>query len=344
MLDVQATPAPTFPDNPLKWEGWGNYKADNPYERLCLDPQSKPGVEQIEQHCTALLQWWHKKLPLKSQPSNPLAQLLGRGIDEAPRFLVQARVQLLDPERRREVDAELASQAQEEALADFANFVAFSVAGKVLTADAEAILTEFGQSHGLSKEQARACIDEQLKHKKARRAAPPPTPHPSAQQPKTKGEREMEFHRILSLSNLDLSDATRQVRQIFITIAENLGIHLERAEDLLDQFLDLGEFQPEVAPVPKRIAARIPAARPAGPAPAVVAPKPAAPPAVPAPPAGEAQSPKESASVAIDENAAPTQPCSSSPHFRVHESGRHADGVDPWWRVRDGQRGGRCRA
>ena len=240
MLDVPPSPTVSFPDNPLKWEGWGNYKADNPYERLCLDPATKPSAAQIEQHCTALLQWWHKKLPLKSQPSNPLAQLLGRGIDEAPRCLVQARVQLLDPARRQQVDDGLAASAREEALAEFSNFVAFSVSAKVLTADAETILTEFGVSQGLSEAEARSCIDEQLKLKNARRAAPAPPPQ-ADRRPKTRAESEMEFHRILRLSDLDMADATKQVRQIFITIAENLGIELERAEDLLDDYLELGE-------------------------------------------------------------------------------------------------------
>ena len=271
MLHVPEKPslnekAVVFPDNPLKWDGWGKYNAENPYERLCLDPRTKPDAEQIEQHCTALMQWWHKKLPLKSQPSNPLAQLLGRGIDDAPRLLVQARVQLLDPARRRQLDDELAAQAQQDSLAEFANFVAFSVAGKLLTADAEAILVEFGQSHGLSEEQARTCIDEQLKLKNARRAAPAPPPE-TARRPRTKGEAEMEFHRILGLSGIGLSDATKQVRQIFVTIAENLGIDLERAEDLLDDYLDLESCQPRsaVASLPvmraqvPRVIARVPA-------------------------------------------------------------------------------------
>ena len=65
-----------FPDDPRKWDGWSKYRADNPYERLCLDPRANATAAQIQQHCTALLQWWQKKLPLKNQPSNPLAQML----------------------------------------------------------------------------------------------------------------------------------------------------------------------------------------------------------------------------------------------------------------------------
>ena len=103
MLDLKTKPSLDFPDDPLKWDGWSKYKADNYYERLCLDPKRKPDDEDIQQHCAALLQWWQKKLRLKNQPSNPMAQLLGRGIDEASNYLVQARMELLDPARRLEI-------------------------------------------------------------------------------------------------------------------------------------------------------------------------------------------------------------------------------------------------
>ena len=73
MLAV-ATAPPVFPDDPRKWNGWSRYDADSPYERLCLDPDANPTEEQIQQHCAAILQWWQNKLPLKNQPSNPIAQ------------------------------------------------------------------------------------------------------------------------------------------------------------------------------------------------------------------------------------------------------------------------------
>lgn len=284
MLEVETAPAISFPDDPLKWDGWSKYRSENPYERLCLDPGARPTHEQILAHCAALLTWWRRKLPLKNQPSNPMAQLLGRGLDEAAQYLVQARMQLLDRAARQQVDDQLAAEAEQEALTEFTNFVAFSVAGKVLTADAEAILVDFGQSHGLSEAHARACIDEQLKVKNARRAAPAPPPE-ATRRPRTKGEAEMEFHRILGLSSLDLGDATRQVRQIFITIGENLGIDFERAEYLLEDYLDLASCRVAraVAPLPMarmqapRVAARVPSVA-ASPAPAArmpaVGPKP----------------------------------------------------------------------
>src|SRR5437016_6155007 len=173
MLDLKTKPSLDFPDDPLKWDGWREYKADNLYERLCLDPKSAPGDEEIQQHCAALLQWWQKKLRLKNQPSNPLAQLLGRGLDEASSYLVEARMQLLDPARRLQIDEELAAQAQQEALDEFSKYVAISLAGKILTAEAEANLAEFGQRNGLTEEQTRNCIEEELRRNKAKRAAPP---------------------------------------------------------------------------------------------------------------------------------------------------------------------------
>ena len=97
-----------LPDDPQKWDGWNKYKSPNYYERLCLDPYTNPSNELIEEHCRELLRWWQKKLPLKNQPSNPLAQLLRPGLDESSRYLTEARVELLDPERRRELDQDIA--------------------------------------------------------------------------------------------------------------------------------------------------------------------------------------------------------------------------------------------
>ncbi|MEY2518597.1 MAG: hypothetical protein QOF24_356 [Verrucomicrobiota bacterium] len=262
MFDLKAPPSLDFPDDPLKWDGWSKYKAENPYERLCLDPRAKPGDEEIQRHCTALMQWWQKKLRLKNQPSNPMAQLLGRGLDEASSYLVQARMQLLDPEQRVQIDEELAAQAQQEALAEFSKYVAVSIAGKVLTPEAEANLSEFGQRNGLTEEQTRACIEEELERNKAKRGTRAPLPAPPAPLvPRTAGTAEQEFHRILTLSHLDLGDATMLVRRIFVTIAENLGIPLERAEHLLENYLEEEERIPgkppaltQHVPVPSRMA------------------------------------------------------------------------------------------
>src|SRR5215212_8313775 len=128
MLDVDLHFPLPLPDDPNKWDGWTKYKSPNFYERLCLDPQKNPSNEIIEEHCRELLRWWQKKLPLKNQPSNPLAQLLRPGLEESSRYLTQARVELLNPERRRQVDDELAAQAQEDAVAELHKYLAFATA------------------------------------------------------------------------------------------------------------------------------------------------------------------------------------------------------------------------
>ena len=119
MLEVKIEFPVPLPDDPNKWNGWSKYKSPNMYERLCLNPQQQPSNEVIEEHCRELLRWWQKKLPLKNQPSNPLAQMLRPGLDESSRYLTQARVELLNPERRRQMDDELAAQAHEQAVAEF---------------------------------------------------------------------------------------------------------------------------------------------------------------------------------------------------------------------------------
>ncbi len=92
-------PSP-LPDDPRKWDGWNRYNSPDLYERLGLAYAARPTNEQIEENTRLLLVWWQKKLPLKNQPSNPLAQLLRGGMDVAPRYLAEARAALLDPERR----------------------------------------------------------------------------------------------------------------------------------------------------------------------------------------------------------------------------------------------------
>jgi formylglycine-generating enzyme required for sulfatase activity len=254
--DLKTKPLVDFPDDPLKWDGWNKYKAENPYERLCFAPNANPTDEQIQQRSTALMRWWQKKLPLKNQPTNPVAQLLGRGLDEASSYLVEARMQLLDPERRLRIDGELAAQAQQEALAEFSKYVAVSIAGRILTPEAEANLSEFGRRHGLTREQTRACIDEELRRNNAKRGVRAPlAPPPAAPLARTVGvvTPEQEFHRILTLGNLNLADATPLVREIFATIGENLGIRLERAERLLEHFLDHEESGGALPPTPSKI-------------------------------------------------------------------------------------------
>ncbi|HEY2140305.1 MAG TPA: formylglycine-generating enzyme family protein, partial [Chthoniobacterales bacterium] len=291
-----------FPDDPLKWEGWNNYKSDNPYQRLCLDPSANPGEEEILQNCAALLQWWQKKLRLKNQPSNPITQLLGRGIDEASRYLVEARMELLDPKRRVEIDEELAAGAHQEALTEFSKYVGIFIAGKILTAETEANLVEFGQRNGLTEAETRQCIDRELERHEARRAAPAPPAAPEA---------EDEFHRVLRLSKLNLADATPLVREIFTTIAENLGIPLERGEQLLENYLDEEERSFVESLKPTRPSS---ATKPPNPSPVTAATTPTAPPPTkssprPAPPPSPAPAPTPATAPA----PAPAAPAKRAP-------------------------------
>jgi len=97
-----------------------------------------------------LLRWWQKKLPLKNQPSNPIAQLLRPGLDESSRYLTEARVELLDPQRRQRLDDELSAQAQEQAVAEFHKYLTFALADGVLRAEEEKNLQRFGAKHHLT--------------------------------------------------------------------------------------------------------------------------------------------------------------------------------------------------
>ncbi|MFL6590229.1 MAG: formylglycine-generating enzyme family protein [Chthoniobacterales bacterium] len=244
MLAATAAPA-IFPDDPRKWDGWNNYQADSPYERLCLDQRRNPTDEEIQLHCTMLLQWWQNKLPLKNQPNNPIAQLLGRGLDEASRYLVQARMDLLDPDRRRQWDEELAERARQHAFHDFIKFIGFSIKNGVLPAEAEANLLEFGGETGLAQEQIKSCIEEELKRRGARRstlpavappAAVPAAPPESVLSPRAIAEKE--YVRILCLGALNMASASYTVRAMLAQVAENLGIAPARGEELLDKFLE----------------------------------------------------------------------------------------------------------
>ena len=142
-------PSP-LPDDPRKWDGWNRFNSPDVYERLGLAYDGNPTNEEIEENTRQLLVWWQKKLPLKNQPSNPLAQLLRSGIDSAPKFLAEARAELLNPERRKQIDLVLRDRARVNALGEFKKFLDFALTDRVLTADAEANLEKLGRDMGLS--------------------------------------------------------------------------------------------------------------------------------------------------------------------------------------------------
>ena len=260
-----------LPDDPKKWDGWSKYKSPNYYERLCLDPRANPSNEIIEEHCRELLRWWQKKLPLKNQPSNPLTQLLHPGLEESSRYLTEARVELLDPARRLVINDELAAQAQEEAAAEFHKYLTFAIADGLLTAAQEQSLLQFGAEHGLTKETMLAYIDAELTDSGAKRAQPVvPRATRAAARNRRRGslDPKEDFTRMLRLSGLDSDSMTDDQRDAFINMAENLGIDLEEAEDLVDDYLDEADkafSEDATAPEPSRAEAEK-ASEPAAPA------------------------------------------------------------------------------
>jgi len=258
-----------LPDDPNKWDGWNKYRSSNFYERLCLDPRANPSNELIEEHCRELLRWWQKKLPLKNQPSNPLAQLLRTGLEESSRYLTEARVELLDPERRRAADDELAAQEHEEAVAEFQKYLLFAIGDGALTVEQEKHLMRFGREHGLTKEQMIFWIEGKLKESGAQRVAPPAAVSPPKRDGQASSNPEEEFLRMLRLSGLDGEDMTDDQRDAFINMAENLGLEANEAEDLVDLYLEEanGASPAEATPEAPRIEVSRPAPREAEPGP-----------------------------------------------------------------------------
>ena len=240
-----------LPDDPHKWSGWNNYSSPNCYERLCLDPHSNPSNELIEERCRELLRWWQKKLPLKNQPSNPLAQLLRSGLEESSRYLTEARLELLDPERRRALDEQLALQKHEEAIAEFRKYLEFIIANGVLTLEEEKNLLRVGAERGLTNDQMTSLIDTELKESGCKRAEAPPPPKPMAAANGANGTAiapQEEFLHLLRLSNLDSAGMTDDQRDTFIDMAENLGLDPGEAEDLVDLYLEEAD-EKSLAPV-----------------------------------------------------------------------------------------------
>ena len=251
-------PAVTFPlplpDDPRKWDGWSRYNSPNLYERLCLDPRSNPSDAVIEEHFHTLLLWWQKKLPLKNQPSNPLAQLLRSGLEESSRYLTEARVELLDPERRQQLDRQLAAEAEKQALAEFDKYLTFALNDKTLTPQEEETLLAFGRDYGLTKERMLELIEAGLERSGAVRVTPP-SPEELAAAAEQQGAASLDpkedFMRMLRLSGLDSIDMTDDQRDAFINMAENLGIEPGEAEDMVDLYLEEIEAKNAPPPPPK---------------------------------------------------------------------------------------------
>ena len=263
-----------LPDDPRKWDGWRAFDSANYYERLCFSPGENPSDALIEDQCRQLLVWWQKKLPLKSQPSNPIAQLLWSGMDAAPQKLSQARSELLRPESRVRIDAEIRAKRREVGLLEFRRFLDFALSDNILTKEEESSLRKLGEEKGLSGSDMDATIEGELQTRGAKRLDEIPAPSPVAPAvPATRriragrGSPADEFKRMLSLSGLDSDSMTDDQRDAFINMAENLGLDAGDAEDMVDEYLDGTEQRaaPAAKVTPLTPPARAGAARPQGP-------------------------------------------------------------------------------
>lgn len=251
-----ALPNP-LPDNPLRWDGWKHYNSPNVYERLCLDSASNASTEVIEDNCRQLLIWWQKKLPLKNQPSNPMAQLLRQGLDEAPQYLADARTKLLDPEVRREIDEELHLLVVVKLLEEFKKLLSFSISNQLLSAENEERLYLAGEKLGLSRGDMTPVIDAELIRTGAKRlvldAPPPPVASPLSSQGGQQlssgpqfaplagsSSPEDEFRRLLMMSRLciDGDEMSDDQRDAMCNMGESLGLTGGQAEDLIDEYLE----------------------------------------------------------------------------------------------------------
>lgn len=311
-----ALPNP-LPDNPTRWDGWKNYNSEDLYARLCLSFDTSPTAEQIEENCRQLLVWWQKKLPLKNQPSNPIAQLLRAGLDEAPQYLAEARTKLLDPKIRRAHDAELRKQLVQGAMEELRKLFPFAIVNGRLTSDGEQRLIEAGMKLGLPRMGITAAIEAELQRVGAVRGDEPPpavvtapvrsVPAQSNGQTTAAQGRDPadEFRRMLKLSRLclDGEDMTDDQRDALCNMGESLGLTGGEAEDLIDEYLEEVSNSP-IPPAPnpaqrpdRGTASRPPAASPVTARPAASAPVPS--PAVKSTPAGMPSAAKKESSVVL---------------------------------------------
>ncbi len=263
-----ALPNP-LPDNPLKWVGWKDYNSKNLYARLCLDFSANATSDMIEEHCRQLLVWWQKKLPLKNQPSNPMAQLLRGGLDEAPHFLAEARTKLLNAEERARIDAEIHVELIGQALGEFKKLLGFTLADKRLSKESEGKLRIAGEGLGLGPGDIDRAIAEELERTGASRVVEPLPPEPAPPAPvhsppsapvagasAASGTPFDEFRRILKMSRLclDGEEMSDDQRDAMCNLGESLGLTGGQAEDTIDEYLE------EMASAPMASAVKAPPA------------------------------------------------------------------------------------
>jgi len=234
-------------DNPMRWDGWKLYASPNPYERLCLEFADNPTAAQIESNCRQLLMWWQKKLPLKNQPSNPLAQLLRSGMDEAPAKLAEARTLLLDPESRSQIDDALHAAKKSAIVAEFHKFLTFVLTSGELDPDEEENLYVVGANLGLKPDEMKRLVEEELAKGGIKRSVRQPVidekpvppsgaSTPNVPVPPTQPDPHSEFLRMLRLSVLE--EITDDQRDAFCNMGEALGLSGGDAEDIIDEYLE----------------------------------------------------------------------------------------------------------
>ena len=165
--------------------------------------------------------------------------MLRSGLDESSRYLTEARVELLNPERRQQLDEELAAQAEEEAIAEFNKYLAFALNDKTLRPPEEEALLEFGRNQGLTNDRMLEVIEAELLSSGAVRVAE----SLSGQAEGAALDPNEDFMRMLRLSGLDSDGMTDDQRDAFVNMAENLGIEPGDAEDLVDLYLEEIERQ-----------------------------------------------------------------------------------------------------
>ncbi len=317
-----------LPDNPQRWDGWRKYNSEDFYERLCLTFDANPADEQIEENCRQLLVWWQKKLPLKNQPSNPVAQMLRGGLDEAPALLAEARTRLLDPVSRAEIDAAQRARIVEEATNEFRRIIPFFISNNEVTRGRGAARLRGRRQAGPRRARRWSACSMPSSSASARSASKPrPRPPRRRRRPRALRRRGRaprdpfsEFRRVLKLSKLclDGEEMTDDQRDALCNMGESLGLTGGQAEDVIDEYLEEMEGLPQPAPVkPVRgVPAPVPAARPLAIDPnAKGAPAPKAAPVV-AKPAPAAAPSKQLASP-----AAPT--VNTSPAARLQERSRY---------------------
>jgi len=252
-----------IPDDPRKWEGWNQYRSSNYYDRLCLDWRQSPSNAQIEDHCRQLLVWWQKKLPLKNQPSNPIAQMLRSGLDEAPLYLTEARSKLLEEKGRAEIDNQLRELHSEEQIKEIRKYLLFSISSGRLSRESQTSLYQFGHDLGLSEATVDALI-EQVRTEtpfeldsETPLAEPEPEPEPSHPGVPPRQTQRIpvtddasateELLRLMRMANIE-DNLSYEQQQTFIGMGQSLGLGEEEAERIVEQFADELIFGPSGAP------------------------------------------------------------------------------------------------